>query len=38
MKIKIAIGYFSALRTARDLDAGEEEWSQFVEELRKRKG
>ena len=28
----------AALRTARDLDAGEEEWSQFVEELRKRKG
>ena len=28
----------SALRTARDLDAGEEEWNQFVEELRKRKG
>ncbi len=27
-----------ALRTARDLDAGEEEWNQFVEELRKRKG
>ena len=31
--------YFSAaLRTARDLDAGEEEWNQFVAELRKRKG
>ena len=28
----------AALRTARDLDAGEEEWKQFVEELRKRKG
>lgn len=28
----------SALRTARDLDAGEEEWNKFVEELRKRKG
>ena len=28
----------AALRTARDLDAGEEEWNQFVEELRKRKG
>jgi hypothetical protein len=28
----------AALRTARDLDAGEEEWMQFVEELKKRKG
>lgn len=28
----------AALRTARDLDAGEEEWNQFVEKLRKRKG
>ncbi|MCD7724953.1 MAG: helix-turn-helix domain-containing protein [Clostridiales bacterium] len=28
----------SALRTARDLDAGEEEWKQFVEELKRRKG
>lgn len=28
----------AALRTARDLDAGEKEWNQFVEELRKRKG
>ena len=28
----------AALRTARDLDAGEEEWNRFVEELRKRKG
>lgn len=28
----------AALRTARDLDAGEEEWNQFIEELRKRKG
>ncbi len=28
----------AALRTARDLDAGEEEWLQFVEELKKRKG
>lgn len=28
----------AALRTARDLDAGEEEWNQFVEELKKRKG
>ena len=27
----------AALRTARDLDAGED-WNQFVEELRKRKG
>ena len=27
-----------ALRTARDLDAGEEEWLQFVEELKNRKG
>mgnify|MGYP003188266547 CR=1 FL=1 len=27
----------AALRTARDLDAGEEEWQRFVEELRKRK-
>lgn len=27
-----------ALRTARDLDAGEEEWLRFVEELKKRKG
>lgn len=27
----------AALRTARDLDAGEEEWLQFVEELKKRK-
>lgn len=26
-----------ALRTARDLDAGEEEWLQFVEELKKNK-
>lgn len=32
-------GYVSAaLRTARDLDAGEEEWLKFVEELKKRKG
>lgn len=32
-------GYVSAaLRTARDLDAGEEEWLQFVEELKRRKG
>lgn len=28
----------AALRTARDLDAGEEEWMQFVEELKRRKG
>lgn len=28
----------AALRTARDLDAGEEEWKKFVEELRLRKG
>ena len=28
----------AALRTARDLDAGEEEWQRFVEELQKRKG
>ncbi|MEG2596531.1 MAG: helix-turn-helix transcriptional regulator [Ruthenibacterium sp.] len=28
----------AALRTARDLDAGEAEWLQFVEELKKRKG
>lgn len=28
----------AALRTARDLDAGEEEWNKFVEELRKKKG
>ena len=28
----------SALRTARDLDASEEEWLAFVEDLRKRKG
>lgn len=28
----------AALRTARDLDAGEEEWLRFVEELKKRKG
>ena len=28
----------AALRTARDLDAGEAEWMEFVEELRKRKG
>ena len=28
----------AALRTARDLDAGEEEWLRFVQELRERKG
>lgn len=28
----------SALRTARDLNASEEEWMVFVEELKKRKG
>ena len=28
----------AALRTARDLDASEKEWLQFVEELKKRKG
>ncbi len=28
----------AALRTARDLGAGEYEWLQFVEELKKRKG
>lgn len=28
----------AALRTARDLDAGEEEWNKFAEELRKKKG
>lgn len=28
----------AALRTARDLDAGEAEWQRFVEELKKRKG
>lgn len=27
----------AALRTARDLDAGEEEWLKFVDELKKRK-
>lgn len=27
----------AALRTARDLGAGEEEWKQFVEELKKRR-
>ena len=28
----------TALRTARDLDAGEEEWQRFIDELRNRKG
>lgn len=28
----------AALRTARDLDAGEEEWQRFVKELKSRKG
>ena len=28
----------AALRTARDLEAGEEEWLKFVEELKKKKG
>ncbi len=28
----------AALRTARDLDAGEEEWMRFVRELEQRKG
>lgn len=28
----------AALRTARDLDAGEKEWQRFVEELKNRKG
>lgn len=28
----------AALRTARDLGAGEEEWVEFVKELKKRKG
>ena len=28
----------AALRTARDLDAGEEEWKQFIEDLKKRRG
>ena len=31
--------YVSAsLRTARDLDAGEEEWNRFVKELKERRG
>lgn len=28
----------AALRTARDLDASEQEWMRFVEELKRRKG
>lgn len=28
----------AALRTTRDLDAGEEEWQRFVDNLRRRKG
>lgn len=28
----------AALRTARDLDAGEEEWQRFVEDIKRRKG
>lgn len=28
----------AALRAARDLDAGEEEWQRFVDDLRRRKG
>jgi hypothetical protein len=28
----------AALRTARDLGAGEEEWNKFVEDLKKREG
>lgn len=28
----------AALRTARDLDAGEKEWLEFVADLKKRKG
>lgn len=28
----------AALRTARDLDAGEEEWLKFVKDLKERKG
>lgn len=28
----------AALRTARDLDASEEEWQRFVDDLKKRKG
>lgn len=28
----------AALRTARDLDAGEEEWQKFIDDLKKRRG
>ena len=28
----------AALRTARDLDAGEEEWKRFVDDLKRRRG
>ena len=28
----------AALRTARDLDAGEEEWNQYAKELKERRG
>ena len=28
----------AALRTARDMNAGEEEWKKFIEDLRRRKG
>ncbi|MHB1652373.1 MAG: helix-turn-helix domain-containing protein [Desulfitobacteriaceae bacterium] len=28
----------AALRTARDLDAGEEEWQHFIDDLKRRKG
>ena len=28
----------AALRTARDLDASEEEWQRFIDDLRRRKG
>lgn len=28
----------SALRTARDLDAGEQDWQRFIDDLKKRKG
>ena len=28
----------AALRTARDMGAGEEEWKQFIEDLHRRKG
>ena len=28
----------AALRTARDLEASEDEWQRFVEDLRRRKG